>query len=531
MSSGITFDSGDEILRSPRQASNIFGLGGARPPRQKNLFVVNFRKNGDATTTSGSNSSSSLGTGTWNKDLGFLVKSVDRPSVEPKTEELNQYNKKRIIHTGYKIGQTRLTLYDTADSMAMRMWAEYSKYYFGDFRHQSTTSGTSNTDFQFDTVLPEFKDTNKAGFGFSPQSSTSTAATTTSDYTVPFFFDSISVYQVFGKKYVRFDLVNPKITSFDPDELDYSNSEVASFSMQIACEAVLYQNDFQPQDISSDSFLNEAFGDISRFNGDVHNYPGNDSTTAISYPSSTLAATVSQPFYQNPIVNSPVALQDYSSSLSTGSLNAYGQYNFGSTTSGGTAVRSLATDIALSAVNNPALASVLGLSDRTTYADASVRNLIAPYTAPTYISQATYDDASAAVAALSGLDQNGSAGNANLMTALTYGAISAALATGVTSRDHLFNRKPPEDTSSPNSWSSTTSPGMALTNEAYGIMNAQRPPSSQIGFNTQSASPYSPPPQSVFVGVGGTNANFGELSGGSVFPGFVKPSPFIGPLG
>ncbi|RYF12645.1 MAG: hypothetical protein EOO77_17090, partial [Oxalobacteraceae bacterium] len=272
-----------DIVRSPRQAASIFGLGGARPPRQKNLFIVNFRKNGDA--------SGGITAGTWNKDLGFLVKSVDRPSVEPKTEELNQYNKKRVIHTGYKIGATRLTLYDTADSMVMRMWAEYAKYYFGDFRHQTssstTTTNSSSSDWQFDTVLQNFNDSSKSGFGFSPQSSTSTASSTTSDYTVPFFFDTISVYQVFGKKYVQFDLVNPKITSFDPDELDYSNSEVASFTMQVACEAVIYKNDFQPQDISGDAFLKEAFASTSWFNGDVVEYADTSSTGSITYPATT----------------------------------------------------------------------------------------------------------------------------------------------------------------------------------------------------------------------------------------------------
>jgi hypothetical protein len=476
MAGGVTFDSGNEILRSPRQATNIFGLGGARPPRQKNTFVVNFRKNGDTTTSTGTTTtSSSLGTGTWNKDLGFLVKSVDRPSVEPKTEEVNQYNKKRIVHTGYKIGTTRITLYDTVDSMAMRMWSEYSKYYFGDFRHQ-----TSTTDFQFDTTLSAFKDTGNLGFGFAPQSSTSTTTSTTSDYATQFFFDTISVYQVFGKKFVQFDLINPKITSFDPDELDYSNSEIATFTLQIACEAVIYKNDFQPQDISGDSFLKEAFGDIAWLDGDVLDYPGQDSTASISYPSSVAASTVATPYYTNPVVQAPVALQTYESSISAGSLNAYGQFNFGSTTTRTNDVVSLATDIALNAITNPALASVLRLNDRTTYGDASVRSLTQPYTPPTYISQAAYDEARAAVTAIGGQNPDTSP----IAAALTYAVLSSALATGTSARDQMYNRKPPAD-GYPNSWSSADAQGIALTNESFGIVNAQRAPSTQIGFNQQ----------------------------------------------
>ncbi|RYD40490.1 MAG: hypothetical protein EOP83_35190, partial [Verrucomicrobiaceae bacterium] len=147
MSAGIGNETGDPFIRSPRQASQIFGLEGARAPRQKNLFVVNFRKAGDTTSTG-------ISDGTWNKDLGFLVKSVDRPSVDPKVEELNQYNKKRQVNTGYKIGTTRITVYDTADSMAMRMWAEYSKYYFGDFRHATQAA----TDWGYDVTLRTFQD-------------------------------------------------------------------------------------------------------------------------------------------------------------------------------------------------------------------------------------------------------------------------------------------------------------------------------------------------------------------------------------
>lgn len=570
-------DESSRIVRSPRQASSIFGLGGARPPRQKNLFVVNFRKNGD---TGGG-----LSAGTWNKDLGFLVKSVDRPSVEPKTEELNQYNKKRVVHTGYKIGTTRITLYDTADSMVMRMWAEYSKYYFGDFRHgTATTSATSttnssSTDWQFDTVLPKFNDSSNSGFGFAPQSSTSTAASTTSDYTVPFFFDTIAIYQVFGKKFVQFDLVNPKITSFDPDDLDYSNSEVATFTMQITCEAVLYKNDFQPQDIGADSFLNEAFASTSWFKGDTVEYSDASSATAsVTYPASAdTAAQIAQVpasalGYTNPVVTRSVPLQGYDSSFSAGSLNAYGQYNFGSTSSASGDVRSLATDLALAASTNPALAAVLNLNNRALAAETGVRAITQPYMQPSYISQAQYDAASAAVQAVGGLSQSESV----LAQQLTYGILSAALATGSAPRDQLYNRKPPQVSGTvwqagvgynvgdvvsyagntylcvqphgstgvfdagafalrpveapPNSWSSTNGTGLALTNQTYGIINAQRAPSSQIGVNEHNAVQRVSPAGPAAVPVsGGGNVTYAASAAPAPTISNVKPG-YMGPL-
>lgn len=461
-----------DIVRSPRQAATIFGLDGARPPRQKNLFIVKFVKNGD---TSGSFTSGA--SGTWNKDLGFMVKSVDRPSVEPKVEELNQYNKKRLVHTGYKIGQTRLTLYDTADSMAMRMWTEYSQYYFGDFRH----SAQAQTDWQFDTVTQQYQDTAGGGFGFAPQSSTNSALNTTGDFTVPYFFSTISVYQVFGGNFVQFDLINPKITSFDPDELDYSNSDIATITMGVSAESIQYVNGFQPKDINSDSFLQQAFGNPEWFYGDTVEIPSSD-ISATTYPAA-FTPPPSQYSYSNQISTPAYTLSSYPTSYAAGALSSFGAYDFGSTAAiTPAALKPLSTDLAFAASTNSALASVLGIADPTVYPDASVKQLIKPYAPPSYISQAIFDEASSAVEAISGQGQ----GDPGIAQAVTYGIISAALANGVAPRDQMYNQNP-GNAAGPNSWSSTTAQGLALSRESYGIVNAQRPPSSQIGFNYRSA--------------------------------------------
>ena len=62
------------IVRTPRQATTIFGLDGNQAPRKKSQFYVRFRRSGAAGDASPE----------WERNMGFMVKSVDRPSVTPR---------------------------------------------------------------------------------------------------------------------------------------------------------------------------------------------------------------------------------------------------------------------------------------------------------------------------------------------------------------------------------------------------------------------------------------------------------------
>ncbi len=75
------------IIRSPQQAANVFTQNYGFP-KQRNVFIIRFYTNG-----------LNLNLG----DLTFAAKSIERPKVNSKVEELNQYNKKRQIITGYKL--------------------------------------------------------------------------------------------------------------------------------------------------------------------------------------------------------------------------------------------------------------------------------------------------------------------------------------------------------------------------------------------------------------------------------------------
>lgn len=476
---------GNDFLRSPRQASEIFSLDGARAPRQKNLFAVNFRRAGDGNTTgSGANA--------WTKEMGFLVKSVDRPSIDPKTEELNQYNKKRVVHTGYKIGTTRITLYDTADAMVLGMWNDWAKHYFGDFRHAAQAS----TDWAYDVTLNEFKDTAKGGYGFAPTA----AANAESEFNSQFFLETVSIYQVFGGKYIQMDLIHPKITSFAPDGLDYSVSDVALYTMTLACEAVVYVNDAKPQPLLGNPFLKEAFQSSGLFNGLVLDVPAPSKKSSDGVGTATPVATASAvPAFQNAVQSENSTLRSYTNSTSGGTLSAYGSYNFGSLSSNAVPAPNAASvtrDLSVSALTNAPLASALSLSSTASRPGLNPNPPGETAQAPRYIDQASLDVARSAISAIgAGILSPGQQIDGDMraiIDAAAFAVLAAGLASGKSPREQVYNRHITEDEVI-NTWNSASgSQGLALTAQVCGIMNAQRCPSSQIGFNDRNKVPAQP---------------------------------------
>ena len=158
-----------QFLRTPRQADAIFGLNGNKIVLTKNSFLVRFKRVDPS------------GKSTWKQSIAFNAKSVDRPSITPTIEEVNQYGKKRQITTGYKTSPLRITLYETADCTVQRMWNEYSKWYFGDFAQD-------NKKFSYDVTSSNMLD-NGAGFGYVVQPNTNTVI----DQNSQFFFVALEI--------------------------------------------------------------------------------------------------------------------------------------------------------------------------------------------------------------------------------------------------------------------------------------------------------------------------------------------------
>lgn len=190
------------MVRDSRLASQTFGLGGSSfssVPKSKFTYYVRFhRAVGNATTA-------------WDQNLGLVVKSLDKPKVSFDTETLNQYNKKRIIQKKAEFGSMNMRLHDTIDNRVLQMFNDYYNFYYADRQN------TDDDAWFYDVTLDEFINTGSWGFvppGGEPNQS--------------YFFSKIEVIQFYNGIYDQFDLIHPKISSFDPDDLDYSNGETPS---------------------------------------------------------------------------------------------------------------------------------------------------------------------------------------------------------------------------------------------------------------------------------------------------------------
>jgi hypothetical protein len=183
------------IVADSHAASQLFGFDGIglrNVPKSKFMFYVKFHR------------ARSQGGSAWERGLGFVAKSLDRPSVRFKTETLNQYNRKRIVHTDSEFEALNIKFHDTVLEEVQRMFEEYYAFYFNDPTAYSETVINDIVSQKMDPANP---------FGLKPLRSSDG------------FFSHVTVYQLFNKAVSTFELVNPKIQSFNPDDLDYAQHE------------------------------------------------------------------------------------------------------------------------------------------------------------------------------------------------------------------------------------------------------------------------------------------------------------------
>jgi hypothetical protein len=310
--------------RTPAQAYRVFGFDGDRydggklgdalgAPRQKYLFLVRFvRGTGDGNKS------------TWQDGLSFACKRFDRPRVMFETQVLNQYNKKRIVQTGIKYNPVKIEYHDTADQKVMQMWHEYSSYYFGDFRKVNAN------DWQYDIVNPDYKDAGGTGFGLTlPKDSEKSPSS---------FFTAMECYQFAGGTYTQFDLVNPKIISFDPDEMDYGSDVGHGLTMTIDYEAIVYHNNNVPMPMNSEgaSTFIKSLATDRYFNGDVHEPENTAQPSTLSRFGGSgnpqQGSMVTNPFGSSnatPWVTVSTTPVNSNPSSATSALGSFGSFNFG----------------------------------------------------------------------------------------------------------------------------------------------------------------------------------------------------------
>jgi hypothetical protein len=242
------------MLGDSSTAAVNFGLTGGSftsVPKNKFLFYVKFFR---PDTAGGPN---------WGEGLGTMVKNIDRPRISFKTQTLNQYNRKRIVQTSHEFESLQLKFHDTVGEEVQRMFIEYYQYYYGDTKINGSGSSV------YDVVRGE---ADRLGqWGFLPP---------LSEQNNGYFFSHISVYQMYNGLYTQFDLINPKLTTYNPDDFDYSVGALTN-EIQIAVdfEGIVYHDS---QELTDE--MAESFGLSRGRYWDVPDLPTGDQAPGLSLP-------------------------------------------------------------------------------------------------------------------------------------------------------------------------------------------------------------------------------------------------------
>lgn len=227
-------------------------------PRQKFLFYATF--NASPALSRNRNFS------TWQQGFAFQIAKIDRPKTTPQLRDLNQYNRKRVVHTGIKFDQVNITLHDTVDDRVLRVWRDYYKWYFGEGRGKNAA-----TTWKSSVIVPRQDMPVSNGWGFAPPN------TTDSDTN---FFDTLDIYTFYGKKFTQVRVYNPKISNINFDSLETASSELATVEMSLEHEGYEYYKVAAPLTAREVNLFNlnggdyfepeDAFGGVNAFLMDLN---------------------------------------------------------------------------------------------------------------------------------------------------------------------------------------------------------------------------------------------------------------------
>jgi hypothetical protein len=167
--------------------------------------------------------------------INKLVKKIDLPKFEITTTTANQYNRKKIIQTKIDYKPINITFHDDSEGVIRSLWENYFEYYYADYVASQDKiknySRDATSKFHATQTM-----TNSAG----QQISRDFKYGLDNGSSIP-FLSGITVYQLSKKKWNSFTLVNPLITSWSHDSMDYAGgSNHAEHNLTVQYEAVSY---------------------------------------------------------------------------------------------------------------------------------------------------------------------------------------------------------------------------------------------------------------------------------------------------
>ena len=199
---------------------------------------------------------SSYFNGTDLNQIPPLVKTVEMPSMKIETTPLNQYNRKRLSQTKIMFEPIKMVFHDVADGKTLKFWEMYYRYYFADGNEPKMNTPVSsqqkNSSMSIETLLhinPNIANLPSSVTNLFQSNAPSGANSPTSDvgsksdtqniisntldnhkfgFNLPQvqnirnLIQSIDIYQVHAGRFNQVTLVNPRISAFTHDTLNYA---------------------------------------------------------------------------------------------------------------------------------------------------------------------------------------------------------------------------------------------------------------------------------------------------------------------
>ena len=156
----------------------------------------------------------------YSNEINMLVKGIDLPSFKISTEVLNQYNRKKVMQTTHAPGEIKVKFHDDNMGLINQLWQNYYSYYYADSISASTNGAYNRNAMRNSNFIT-------APYGLDAGS------------TAP-FFNYITVYQMARHEFISYKLINPIITNWNHNKLDYSDTKTHDFDLGIAYESVAY---------------------------------------------------------------------------------------------------------------------------------------------------------------------------------------------------------------------------------------------------------------------------------------------------
>lgn len=251
--------------KSSRHATHTFNQDGQalyrNQPRFPFEYYININLNNVG--SAGKYIAQYFNNPTW-AQIAPLVKNIEMPSMKIDTTSLNQYNRKRLSQSKIAFEPVKVVFHDVADGKTLKFWEMYYRYYFADGTepgmNEAKQTQQKNKTFSTETLVRNLtprlnpnianlpssvknlfqsnapngskSPTNTVGIKSALQNITADSLDNHKfGFNLPTVQDTrnliqtIDIYQVHGGRFNQVTLVNPRISAFTHDVLNYATTD------------------------------------------------------------------------------------------------------------------------------------------------------------------------------------------------------------------------------------------------------------------------------------------------------------------